>query len=80
MGVHSAHLVKLVYVKYYALPRTYHTADTTFVGQSSEFVDTLLSQNPGLLDALLTKANSSPRDLEEVSVLSSQPASKTYYG
>jgi hypothetical protein len=41
-----------------------------FLGQSTQFVDTLLLQNPSLLDALLAKTNSSPHDFDEVSMLS----------
>ncbi|KAH7405858.1 hypothetical protein DE146DRAFT_649901 [Phaeosphaeria sp. MPI-PUGE-AT-0046c] len=49
-----------------ALPLWAHTLRVlASLCQSPEFVDTLLWQNPGLLDALVTKANSSPRDYDE---------------
>jgi hypothetical protein len=42
-------------------------ADIASVAQSPRFVDTLLRQNPGLLNTLIAKANSSPREYDEVS-------------
>jgi hypothetical protein len=42
-------------------------ADVASVAQSPRFVDTLLRQNPGLLNTLIAKANSSPREYDEVS-------------
>lgn len=50
------------------LRHTITSADREGAGQSPEFVDTLLRQNPRLLDALLNKAGSSPRDHDEVRV------------
>jgi hypothetical protein len=69
VGIHSAYSFKFVYVSHCAA-LSIAISLIHYLGQSPVFVDTLLLQNPSLLDALLTKANSSPRDHEEVSMLS----------
>jgi hypothetical protein len=42
-------------------------------GHSSEFRDSLLLHSPGLLDALLTKADSKLRDFDDVSIVQTGP-------
>ena len=66
MGMHSGHLEGSLYVT--ASPfRFWSATHRALAGHSPEFRDKLLLQTPGLLDALLAKANSSERDFDEVS-------------
>ena len=54
------------------------SADPAAQGHSSEFCHELLLQNPGLLNALLTKATSSQQGFEDVSTEVCRCSPKAY--
>jgi hypothetical protein len=65
LGMHSGHTKGSLYVT--ASPfRNWSPTNRALAGHSPEFRDKLLLQTPGLLDALLAKANSSQQDFDEV--------------